>query len=239
MRSNSKLRTSKILVILTLALALCGYGAVSAQAEPTIDFGIIAPTPGSIAYGGTGVVGDAPMIGTNIQVDNVVGTDTPFNSGGSLPLGNGVLNFTTGTFSGGTSQWNFASGGTITLDGTLDFDGAGPNLPITATWLTGTLSTATVVPFGGGLNLTFSAFTDLKDPRLIAYFFGPIFDPLTQFSGLFHIDFNASGIAPGSFTSTQLGSGDVLNQVPIPPTALLLGSGLLGLVGLGWRRRKQ
>lgn len=27
--------------------------------------------------------------------------------------------------------------------------------------------------------------------------------------------------------------------VPIPPTALLLGSGLLGLVGLGWRRRKE
>ncbi len=27
--------------------------------------------------------------------------------------------------------------------------------------------------------------------------------------------------------------------VPIPPTALLLGSGLLGLVGLGWRKRKE
>jgi hypothetical protein len=28
------------------------------------------------------------------------------------------------------------------------------------------------------------------------------------------------------------------SSVPIPPSALLLGSGLLGLVGLGWRRRK-
>jgi hypothetical protein len=28
------------------------------------------------------------------------------------------------------------------------------------------------------------------------------------------------------------------NPVPLPPTALLLGSGLLGLVGMGWRRRK-
>lgn len=27
-------------------------------------------------------------------------------------------------------------------------------------------------------------------------------------------------------------------EIPLPPTALLLGSGLLGLVGLGWRRRK-
>ncbi len=28
------------------------------------------------------------------------------------------------------------------------------------------------------------------------------------------------------------------SPVPIPPTALLLGSGLLGLVGLGWRRKR-
>jgi hypothetical protein len=30
-----------------------------------------------------------------------------------------------------------------------------------------------------------------------------------------------------------------LSYVPVPPTALLLGSGLLGLVGLGYRRRKS
>ncbi len=27
--------------------------------------------------------------------------------------------------------------------------------------------------------------------------------------------------------------------IPLPPSALLLGSGLLGLVGFGWRRRKN
>jgi len=31
--------------------------------------------------------------------------------------------------------------------------------------------------------------------------------------------------------------GIQFSQVPIPPTMLLLGSGLLGLVGLGWRRK--
>jgi hypothetical protein len=34
-------------------------------------------------------------------------------------------------------------------------------------------------------------------------------------------------------------SGPVDPQVPVPPSALLLGTGLLGLVGLGWRRRKS
>jgi len=45
----------------------------------------------------------------------------------------------------------------------------------------------------------------------------------------------------GSFaiqaTEGHFGVGS-LNYVPVPPTVLLLGSGLLGLVGLRWRRRK-
>jgi hypothetical protein len=36
----------------------------------------------------------------------------------------------------------------------------------------------------------------------------------------------------------QVGGGGE-PQVPIPPTALLLGSGLLGMVGLGWRRKRS
>jgi len=51
---------------------------------------------------------------------------------------------------------------------------------------------------------------------------------------------NFSGVDRLDFVN---GSGhwwlvDNINVVPLPPTALLLGSGLLGLVGLGWRRRK-
>ena len=33
--------------------------------------------------------------------------------------------------------------------------------------------------------------------------------------------------------------GEACNPVPVPPSVLLMGSGLLGLVGLGWRRRRS
>jgi hypothetical protein len=38
---------------------------------------------------------------------------------------------------------------------------------------------------------------------------------------------------------SRIGVQSDVDAVPLPPSALLLGSGLLGLVGLGWRRRKE
>ena len=53
---------------------------------------------------------------------------------------------------------------------------------------------------------------------------------------------NAALLAGGNHGIYNLGSGGFLeptaSAVPIPPSALLLGTGLLGMVGLGWRRRK-
>jgi hypothetical protein len=45
----------------------------------------------------------------------------------------------------------------------------------------------------------------------------------------------------GGPLSTAYGSAFYTESgaVPIPPTAWLMGSGLLGLVGLGWQRRKK
>jgi hypothetical protein len=53
------------------------------------------------------------------------------------------------------------------------------------------------------------------------------------------ISVNGNYIAGGGNFATVSIVRDQFSEVPLPPSALLLGSGLLGLVGLGWRRRKS
>jgi hypothetical protein len=50
-----------------------------------------------------------------------------------------------------------------------------------------------------------------------------------------HAVWNGGGWA---FTPLSAASGDY-NRVPVPPSVLLMGTGILGLAGLAWRRRKE
>lgn len=55
---------------------------------------------------------------------------------------------------------------------------------------------------------------------------------------------NFTGVDKVTFDATSGGAGyyflmdNMVSNVPLPPSALLVGTGILGLVGLGWRRRK-
>lgn len=81
-----------------------------------------------------------------------------------------------------------------------------------------------------------SNFTDNKNDGLLAYFGIPHQTANGNFDPIFAASFAS---APGAFTGTMVTSGNILNHLaPFSSTLLLLGCGLMGLVGLRYRRRR-
>jgi hypothetical protein len=197
----------------------------------TIDFGVEAPTSGTISYAG----GAAALIGANIDVDSIVGLGTPLNSDlndGTEACSSCVLSFTTGISTGG---WNFGGGGTISIVGGFTAAGIGAG----ETLLTGTFDSSTVVDIGGSMfdfKILGASFFDTKHPDLLSYFGMPAGD----YTGGLNISFDMIGtpVVGTDFTSDTLFSGDVVNNpVPVPAAVWLFGSGLLGLVGIARRKK--
>lgn len=198
--------------------------------QPTLDFGIVAPSPGSISYAG----GANPLVGTNIEVDNVVGLNTPLNNNVLAPCVGCALNFTTGNFAGSTSTtWTFGPGGSISIVGGIPTMG----IPAGTTLLSGTFTDNPVVTaLGPTFRIAGAVFVDRKHPRLVEFYGLP---SGVEYSGAFNISFEATGLPPGGFASSRVLSGDVVNSpISIPSSLLLIGSGLIGFVFLHLRHRK-
>jgi hypothetical protein len=169
------------------------------------------------------------LTGENISVDSVKGIKTPLHAGSTLAITNGLLKFTaTGGTGNTTSGWTF-SGGTIAITG--DFNGSG-----NVTLLSGNFNTAKVSVTDYGFlqfDVLWGGFTDQKHKSLTDYYFG--YAP-AGFVGGINLSFTTEVLSDNSFSTTDVGSGDVMNYpVPLPGALWLFGAGLIGLVGV---RRK-
>ena len=209
-----------------------------ALAIPVLDFGVFAPASGTISYAG----GIAPLVGSGISVNNVVGLGTPSIDGITAACVNCVLTFTTGSLvSSDTNSWNFGGGSlsSISIVGGIELDGGGiggGDIALGTILLSGNFQNATVLNLGGTFQIAGASFMDMKDPSLLAYYGLPN----VQYGGNFNLSFNANALPPSSFTSTTIYSGDITNQqVPEPTSLMLLGTRLLGLGILGRKRFNQ
>jgi hypothetical protein len=133
-------------------------------------------------------------------------------------------------------------GGT-SLYGSLSLQGGIPALtmPDDSALVSGSFGTALVtgpapVPGNSFSCLAGSDFTDHKDDAWLASFG---FHRQTA-NGKFDPGLDASfASAPGGFTSPMVPSGNsLLHPAPIYSNLVLLGCGLMGLVGLRYRRRR-
>lgn len=234
------MKIRKIIPILVAVAFL--LTASSAMASYVIDFGVVAghgTDSGTIGYDGTG-----GLVGTDIEVDEVYLK----GSGSTLALTNGLLNFETGNLtsfnpSGSLGrEWSFGSGGEITITADVGgstnvvlMDGEWTGAKVVETSTTGVLKFEVVV--GGftdekNLYLLYALGLLSTDPG-IADFDGP-------FSGSINLSFYLTSSSTGEyFLSTDIASGDILNtSVPVPGAVYLLGSGLIGLLGIRRKLKK-
>ncbi|MGB8993132.1 MAG: hypothetical protein WCD80_13845 [Desulfobaccales bacterium] len=235
MRKLTVLLMTMAFLMLSLGSAY-GFSVVVPTDDP-LDFGVESPTTGTIDYGFTSAT---QLVGTDIQVDNIVGVGTPQHPGVTLVITGGLLNFTSAGgagFSFDANHWNWASSGPITITGGIADLGIADGTLL----MSGTFQNVTVNKVWDQFLVTTSVFIDTKNETLVDYFYHGAIVP--SWTGAFNISF-AVDQAPdpgGFFISNPVVSGNVWNTpesiipIPLPPSVWLLGSGLLGLLGL---RRK-
>jgi PEP-CTERM motif len=215
-------------------VALFLFGG-TARALPTIDFNIVSPTAGSVAYFG----GATPLFGVDIEVDFVTGTNTPAN-GGAFTCIDCLLNFQTGAFLASTpNSWLFAGApgsSLLSITGSVDTDGngsadIGPSVLLLGTFFGPQISVDFLTGSAGAIGLSAGLFLDIKNEALAA-FFGL---PPTPYQGSLSLGWIGLG-EPGSGILAMPTNGLVRNTfIPEPATIGLLAVGLLAVA----RRRRQ
>ncbi|MCX5806529.1 MAG: hypothetical protein NT010_10760 [Proteobacteria bacterium] len=220
-----------ILVMISLMFVPLVASAVNTT-YTSLDFDVI--DGGTISYLDVNGTYYLKLNGTGLRVDRITAI-ADVGPSKSLEITNGMLNFISGDHIPG-SGWSWGPGGSITITGGVKDSYGSQLLPDGTILMSGSFNSAEVYPSGPRFKVAVSEFLDTKDPDLVSYFG---FDPKSAWVGDFNISFLTKNVLIGNtFKSTTVLSGNVVNTpvpVPIPPTVLLLGA---GLIGIGFVRKR-
>jgi len=224
----------KILSILILMALLVLPAAAGASLAPTLTFQIPA-NGGLVAFSGT-LGGTGTITGTGMVVTSVIGIDTPLHPGQELTLPAGeYLVFTTGTVQNFglwvASQWieSYQTDPSL-IGGSVVINPGSPPDILSGNLIQGTMSSAQL--FVGTASGSFTAgFNSMGVAAYLASYYG-----VTGLgTGVISLGTGGTGagstwssVTPTSFMPAN-GTITLYTSVPIPPTVLLLGAGLMGI----------
>lgn len=219
------------IIYYSASVILFGCITVSSAQASQIDFNIAAPTSGSIDYAG----GATPLIGSDIDIDDIVGLGTALHNNVISACDVCTLSFTTGVldnYDASTSTWTFTGGGSLEVVGGVDFadNSSLGDIPVGTTLLLGSFSEAKVIGLPTGefqFNIFGGSFNATANSDLATYYGLP---GSVEYLGGLNISFSTSMNSTGGFNSTELFSGDVVTApVPLPASVWFLISALATL----------
>ena len=229
---GSKLWRHALLIVAALVLAPMG----SAQALAIIEFSTAVPNTGSVSY----AVEMGPLVGSDIQIADVVSVQSQIHSGESLLCLDCTLSFETGdlqSFTPGPTvdTWEFAGGpgSSLTIDGKVPDAGIVATAGLLEAAFEGNVVVSRFNAPGSGFAVQIGIHVGTVDGALAAYF-GEAVTAVEQ--GGLNLSFFVDEVAlDQTFTNATPASGPISAQVvPEPNTAVLL---TLGLVALGLSNR--
>jgi len=244
---QGKIRAHSRKTVLALTLAL-GVGLPPPAQAYVVDFTVASIKPGVLIAHAGGYPSRPPPAGSTLKAVDVSHKGDPGSqSSPTIAPPDRILNFPSepwaDSFSNVCSAPYAGMFGSLSPQGFITPQGgiASLNMSGGTTLLRGSLTTENVtepapISEDRRFYVAGSHFSGNKNDSLLTYF--GIYRQAGN--GNFDPDCAASfGLFPGAFTSTMVPSGNILNQrAPFSSTLLLLGSGLLGLVGLRYRRRR-